>query len=90
MPTVSERGAKLTELAKLTALEGLGVSPAVPAAMPAAMPAAARLGDGDAKRAQEEAPASRSVPATRGIAGSVGLLPGGAPGASGSWTSYTS
>ena len=86
MPTVSERGAKLTELAKLTALEGLGVSPAVPAAMPAA----ARLGVGDAKRAQEEPPASRSVPATRGIAGSAGLLPGGAPGASGSWTSYTS
>ena len=86
MPTVSERGAKLTELAKLTALEELGVSPAVPAAKPAA----ARLGVGDAKRAQEEPAASRSVPATRGIAGSVGLLPGGAPGASGSWTSYTS
>ena len=85
MPTVSERGAKLTELAKLTALEELGMPPAVPAAMPAA----ARLGDGDAKRTQEP-PAPRSVPATRGIAGSVGLLPGGAPGASGIWTSYTS
>jgi len=77
---MSERGAKLTELAKLTALEEL--------AMPPAMPGDARLGDGAAKQV-EELPPARSMPAaTGGAAGSGELRPEEL--LSGSWTSYTS
>ena len=55
--------------------------------MPPAMPDAARLGDGDAKLA-EELPAQSMPAKTRGAVGSGELRPARAPAAG--WTSYTS